>query len=69
MGLVRELSGDGSWSAQKVVPACRRTAKNDLRRNSVLFRLCFLQSLLSINDEKTEDEDELEDDYDFGTKG
>ena len=23
----------------------------------------------SINDEKTEDEDELEDDYDFGTKG
>ena len=38
--------------------ADRRPRETD-RRNGVS----------SINDEKTEDEDELEDDYDFGTKG
>ena len=35
----------------------------------VRFTVVSQQSLLSSNDEKTEDEDELEDDYDFGTKG
>ena len=38
--------------------AGRRPRETDLRNG-----------VSSINDEKTEDEDELEDDYDFGTKG